>query len=89
MIPDDVLMSRYPTSPPPPAAYSGWRRKKREERWEKVVDSAPTKGQCYERLIALGELVGDENQSGEYQYAILPAGEDANRRFALRGPGVR
>ena len=75
--------ARYPDPPPPVTAWSGWRRPGGTTgAWERVPGAdKPTKGQCYQALMGLSELVGGET---EWVYMILPAGE---RPPFAPGPG--
>lgn len=71
----EAVKARYPEPAPKPAAYQGWRRdRKRDGAWQKVPGTEkPTKGECYQALMNLSELVGGEQV--DYEYAILPPGE--------------
>ncbi len=67
--------ARYPEPPPKPALWWGWRRKKGAAApLEHVPEAdAPTKGECYQKLMELSELVGMEPVTWEYH--LGPAGE--------------
>ena len=71
----DPIKSRYPDPPPKPTAWHGWRRKKGSDRAMVRVEGAEgdTKGECYQKLMELSELVGTA-EPVEWQYAIVPAG---------------
>ncbi len=69
-----AIADRYPDPPPKPLAWCGWRRKKgSDDAWELVAATTrPTKGECYEKLMALSELVGMD--AIIWEYAIQPEG---------------
>ncbi len=68
--------ARYPDPPAPPAMWWGWRRKKGAVApLEHVLGAdAATKGQCYQKLMELSELVGT-TESVQWEFVIAPAGE--------------
>lgn len=70
-----ALATRYPEPAPKPTTYQGWRRdRKNDGFWQKVEGTEkPSKGQCYQSLMELSELVGGEQV--QWEFAILPAGE--------------
>ncbi len=71
-----MLKARYPEPPPPPTSWQGWRREEGKTfpgPWQKVPGAeAPTKGGCYEKTMALSELVGGE---ARWEYLLLPGGQ--------------
>jgi hypothetical protein len=70
-----AIADRYPDPPPKPAAWSGWRRRKSsDEAWVLVEGTTfPTKGETYQELMRLSELVGMDTVI--WEYAIMPQGE--------------
>jgi len=73
---------------PTPADWTGWRREQGSwsAAWEEVVTlQNATRGQVYERLMQLSELVAGHGNK-RWEYAITPVGEqpktdDGGRSF--------